>query len=152
MLISRHDCFSILYSMQENGIDVTEDIQSLVKTNEIPKSVIDESIKRGNNNVINFYLNLNKKAHKIIKEILTCEGKPVGTYLKIATSIITQGVIAMEHLFKDTNDITSQNDFIECLGLSKLSSALSLYFNTGNYSGLIEAVNNNKKDVKLILD
>lgn len=149
MLANRHDCLSILYKLHESGVDVTNDLKDILDNDTTPKSVVNELIKE-NDNVVNFYLNLNKKAHKIIKETLTCEGKPVATYLKIATSIITQGIIAMEHLYVD--DIEGQNRFIECLGLADLASALSEYFANGDYTKLVEAVSNNKKDIKAILD
>ena len=149
MLVNRHDCLSILYKMHESGVDITPELKQVLDEDVTPKKVIDELIRQ-NNNVVNFYLNLNKKAHKIIKETLTCEGKPVATYLKIATSFITQGIIAMEHLY--VNDIEGQNNFIECLGLDKLSAAISSYFATGDYAELVKAVNNNKKDIKELLD
>ena len=149
MLANKHDCYAILFKLQEQGEDITTELKELLETDTIPKRVVNELVNQ-DNDVVNFYLNLNKKAHKIIKEILTCEGKPVGTYLKIATSIITQGVIAMEHLYKD--DIDGQTNFIECLRLKEISTALSTYFNNGDYSELVEVINLNKADVKLLLD
>lgn len=148
MLATKHKCFTILHNLQESGIDVKEYINDL-NEGVMPKAIIEELVKQ-DDNVCKFYLTLNNKAHKIIKEILTCEDKPVGTYIKIATSIITQGTITLEHLFKD--DINGQNEFIECLNLKDLSSAIAEYFNTGNYDYLVEAVNKNRQDVKMLLD
>lgn len=151
MLINKHDCYSILYELQEQGQDVTEDLKQIVHENVIPKKVVEE-LKIRNNPVVNFYLNLNNKAHKIIKELLTCdnENKSIVDFIKVATSLITQGMITVEHLYKD--DIAGQNYFIECLGLKELSSGLSDYFNSGDCTNLIKAVHNNKTDVKSILD
>lgn len=148
MLASKHKCFIILHDLQNEGIDVSGFIKD-INSGTIPKEIVNKLIEQ-NDNVCNFYLLLNNKAHKIIKEILTCEDKPVSTYIKIATSIITQATISLEHLYRD--DINGQNDFIECLNLAELSSAISEYFNTGDYSHLVNAVNKNKEDVKLLLD
>ena len=149
MLANKHDCYCILLELKDQGQDVSNDLNEIIQDNSIPKTVIKELIKR-DNNVVRFYLNLNNKAHKIIKEILSCEGKSVSTYIKIATSIITQGVISMEHLYE--SDINGQNDFIECLGLKDLSNGISVYFQTGDYKPLVDAVNRNKYDVKSLLD
>ena len=149
MLANKHDCYSILLELKNNGQDVSKELNEVISNKTLPKVIIKELIKR-DNNVVNFYLNLNNKAHKIIKEILTCEGKSVSTYIKIATSIITQGVIAMEHLYE--SDINGQNDFIDCLGLKDLSNGIAEYFQTGDYKPLVEAVNRNRLDVKSLLD
>jgi hypothetical protein len=148
MLANKHKCFMVLHELKSRDIDIKDMIFD-INNNIIPKIVIEELIKQ-DDSVCNFYLSLNKKAHKLIKEILTCEDKPVGTYIKIATSLITQGTIALEHSFKD--DINGQNEFIECLNLRELSSALAEYFNTGDYTYLVDAVNKNKEDVKALLD
>lgn len=148
MLTNKHECYTILNELNNNGVDVADALNEVV-CGITPKVVVDELIKR-DDDVVNFYLNLNKKAHKIIKEILTCDGKTVGTYIKIATSLITQSVITAEHLYQ--NDIEGQNHFMECIGTARLAEALSYYFQTGDFSKLIETVEVNKQDVKSILD
>ena len=149
MLAGKHKCFVILHELQNKGIDVKPYIKD-IECNIIPKDVVNELVNQ-NDNVCSFYLRLNNKAHKLIKEILTCDDKPVSTYIKIATSIITQGTIALEHDY-EKSDINGQNEFIECLNLKNLANAISEYFSTGDYSYLVEAVNVNKRDVKLLLD
>ena len=148
MLANKHKCFVILHELQNSGVDVKQYIID-IENGIIPKIVVEELVKQ-NDNVCSFYLRLNNKAHKIIKEILTCEDKPVSTYIKIATSIITQATIALEHLYE--NDINGQNEFIDCLHLKELSNAISEYFSTGNFNYLVDAVNMNKEDIKLLLD
>lgn len=149
MLASKYDCYAILYELQNKGEDVSKDLNQVLNEGITPKRVVTE-LKKRNTNEVRFYLNLNNKAHKIIKEILSCDGKPVSTYIKIATSLITQGVITMEHLFSE--DIDGQNYFIECLGLKQLSEGISIYFNTGDYTQLVKAVNSNQQDVRSLLD
>lgn len=149
MLTSKHNCYSILYNIREEDIDIPKELNEVRISNKTPKSVIKELIKK-DDDVVRFYLNLNNKAHKVIKNILTCEGKPVSEYIKIASSIITQAVITMEHIYQ--SDIAGQNEFVECLGLRKLSDGITEYFNTGDYTALVEAVNQNKEDVKSLLD
>ena len=148
MLANKHKCFVILHELQEQGTDVSKYI-SEINSGNIPKLVVNEIVKQ-NDNVCSFYLNLNKKAHKIIKEILTCDDKPVATYIKIATSIITQGTITLEHLYKD--DINGQNEFIECLRLKELSAGIATYFDSGDFRPLVTVVKANKRDVKSLLD
>lgn len=148
MLTSKHKCFVVLHELQQDGCDVKPLIEELNR-GIIPKQVIAKLVEH-DDPVCSFYLNLNKKAHKIIKEILTCEDKPVSTYIKIATSLITQGTITLEHMDKD--DINGQNEFIDNLNLAELSNAIAEYFNSGDYSYLVEAVNKNKIDVKSLLD
>ena len=97
-----------------------------------------------------FYLLLNNKAHKVIKEILCCENKPVSNYIKIATSLITQATITLEHTCQD--NIELQNELIESLRLKELSHGLNVYFTTGDYTELVETVLQTRKDVKSILD
>ena len=149
MLASKYDCYAILYELQNQGEDVSKDLNQVLNEGITPKRVVTE-LKKRDTNEVRFYLNLNNKAHKIIKEILSCDGKPVSTYIKIATSLITQGVITMEHLFSE--DIDGQNYFIECLGLKQLSEGISIYFNTGDYTQLVKAVNSNQQDVRSLLD
>ena len=148
MLADKHKCFVILHKLQSEGIDVKDYIKD-IENGIIPKAVIKELVDQ-NDNVCLFYLRLNNKAHKLIKEILTCDGKSVSTYIKIATSLITQGTIALEHSYKD--DINGQNEFIECLNLKEISKALNEYFTTGDYKSLVEVINANKRDVKSLLD
>ena len=149
MLATRHDCYVILYEIQNSGTDVSSELNEVITKNSVPRVVVEELIKR-ENPVVMFYLNLNKKAHKLIKELLTCDGKPVSNYIKIASSLITQCVIAVEHVY--TDDVSGQNDFFECLGLKQLSDGIKTYFDTGDYRSLVEAVNRNKEDVKSLLD
>ena len=147
MLTTKHECYSILYDKEQHGEDVTEQLKEVV--NKVtPKLVVEELIKR-NDPVVEFYTRLNGKAHKIIKEILMCEGKDVATYIKIATSIITQSVIALEHMECTVNE---QNHFINCLGIIDLAEGISTYYKTGDFIPLTEAVERNRQDVKSILD
>ena len=148
MLTSNHTCFMILQELQAKGEDVSDYIKE-VFDHKVPKRVVEILIEQ-EDPVVMFYKKLNNKAHKIIKEILTCDGKPVNTYIKIATSIITQGAITLEHCFED--DVEGQNHFIEYLGLENLSKGLAEYFSTGSYKLLVDSVNANKEDVKSILD
>ena len=120
MLTSRHDCLCILNELEKQGIDITEDIK-LAVANKVPKSVV-SVLRERKDPVVQFYLTLNNKAHKIIKEILTCDGKPINNYIKIATSIITQSAITLEHCFVD--DMDGQNAFIKNMGLENLSRGL----------------------------
>jgi hypothetical protein len=153
MILTKHDCLVALSEM--NFIDDEkhkEIVDRVIRENVPPKELIESFKSDKTNDIVNFYMNLNSKAHKIIKEILTCEGKPISNYIKIATSIITQGIIAIEHLYSDDNNTDRQNNFIECLGLNDLSKGIYEYFNTGNADLLIQSVNNNRNDVKLILD
>lgn len=150
MLATKHDCYTILHEMRKSGIDTSKDVRMLSENGVIPESVI-KVLKEKKDPVICFYTNLNKKAHKLIKELLTCEGKSVGTYIKIATSIITQGTITLEHTY-DKKDADGQQAFIECLGLKALSDGLAKYFASGDYVPLVEAVMKNRTDVKQILD
>lgn len=150
MLISKHDCYNILFELQSNGDNVHEDLKKFMRNkNYTPKCVVDY-LKDNNYPVIEFYLRLNNKAHKIIKEILTCENKPVATYIKIATSIITQATISLEHMDKD--DIEQQNLLINNLHLKELTNALNNYFTTGDYTLLVDTIKESREDVKAILD
>ena len=151
MLTSKHNCNLILFELQNSGQDITQELKELIHKDKIPKCVVNELIKQ-EDPVVKFYLNLNNKAHKVIKELLTCDNddKSIVNFIKIATSLITQGMITVEHVYKD--NIEGQNHFIECLGLKDLANGLSEYFNSGDYTLLVNAVHNNKNDVKLILD
>ena len=149
MLTTKHNCYTILAEMKSNGVDV-DDALSEVVNGVTPKLVVNRLVENGDD-VVMFYKNLNSRAHKIIKEILTCDGAPVGTYIKIATSIITQSVITAEHLY-ESSDVAAQSHFFTCIGVSRLSEALAEYFNTGDPEPLIQAVSVNKQDVKSILD
>lgn len=150
MLTTTHNCYSILMELEKQGIDIHEPLREVVQEKIVPKVVVNELVSR-NDTVTSFYLYLNNKAHKVIKEILTCQGKSIATYVKIATSLITQSMIAIEHTFNESN-IEEQNNFIECIGLTDLADGLSIYFKTGNCEPLIKAVNNNRLDVKQLLD
>ena len=149
MLINKHDCYNLLFKLQSEGINVDEDIPTLMREHKVPKSIVNY-LKEQDYPTIRFYLNLNNKAHKIIKEVLCCENKPVSNYIKIATSIITQATITLEHMSPD--DIDEQNTLIENLHLKELSHALNVYFTTGNYSELVNTVKETREDVKAILD
>lgn len=149
-MLNKHDCYEILFNMANEGLDVHDEISKVMTTeNYIPKIVINY-LKENNDPTVKFYLNLNNKAHKIIKEILTCDNKPVSTYIKIATSLITQATITLEHM--DPKDIKSQNLLIKSLKLSDISQSLSTYFNSGDFTSLVEIIKETRKDVKLLLD
>ena len=150
MLINRHDCYNILFELQSSNNDVHEELKEFMHNkNYIPKCVINY-LKEHNYVVIEFYERLNNKAHKIIKEVLTCDNKPVSTYIKIATSIITQATITLEHM--DAKDIELQNTLIQNLHLAELTNALNIYFTTGKFNALVEVINEVKLDIKCILD
>lgn len=150
MLINRHTCYNILFDLQSNGLNVQEDISKFMKQRDyIPKCVI-QKLKEQHYPTVEFYLLLNNKAHKVIKEILCCENKPVSNYIKIATSLITQATITLEHTCQD--NIELQNELIESLRLKELSHGLNTYFTTGDYTELVETVLQTRNDVKSILD
>lgn len=150
MLIEKHDCYNLLLKYENECTDlITEMINNNTQINDkIIKFLIG---KNENLPVVEHYNLLNQKAHKIIKEILNCDGKDVATYIKIATSLITQGTITLEHKFNNSA-IKDANNFIKCTRLPELSEALSIYFNTNNFKPLVYEVNNIKKDIKLIID
>ena len=150
MLATKHDCHLILVDMKNRGMDISEDLHLLRDSNVISKKVVSELVER-NNEVCDFYLRLNNKAHKIIKELLSLDERSIGSAIKTATSLITQGIIAIEHLYS-VDDINGQNNFIECVGLKELADGISEYFGTGKADKLLEALNNNRTDVKLLLD
>lgn len=147
MLTNKHECYSILYELKEQGVDVSKELNEVL--NNVTPKVVVERLKEKDDPVVGFYTYLNGKAHKIIKEALTCDGKSVATYIKIATSIITQSVIALEHM---DCTLEEQNHFIECLGIARLADGISTYFTTGDYNPLLEAVHQNQLDIKSILD
>ena len=149
MLINKHDCYTILFEMQSNGKNVRNELNEVMYNNTIPKCVINK-LKEQNYPAVQFYLNLNNKAHKIIKEVLCCENKPVSNYIKMATSIITQATITLEHM--NPNDIDAQNKLIENLHLKELSEALTTYFTSGNYKPLVNTIKETRLDIKAILD
>lgn len=152
MLVDTHDCYMILSDLEKRGTDVSDAIRDFLKTSNVPKIVVEELVKR-KDPVAMFYLNLNNKAHKIIKELLKSgnDETSIATYLKLATSIVTQGIIAIEHVY-GSSDVEEQNRFIECIGLKELTYSLSIYFKTGDYKPLVSAINNNRTDVKALLD
>lgn len=154
MIISRHDCINKLFELDtpENDNICLPLLSSMLND---PNLIVDSDILSFllSNNVklpvVDFYLLLNNKAHPIIKQLLTCDGKEVFYFIKLATSIITQATITLEHQFKD--DLVGANQFILYLGLPELSEALGIYFNTGDYASLVNQLEYNKKDVEIIL-
>ena len=150
MLINKHDCYHILFELQSSGLATHEDISRFMRERDyMPKCVINY-LKEQNDPTIQFYLLLNNKAHKIIKEVLTCENKSVSTYIKIASSLITQATITLEHTCQD--DIDKQNELIENLHLKELTHGLNIYFSTGDFRELVSVVTETRNDVKAILD
>lgn len=151
MLISRHKCIEQLMTCQDDHSDRL--IKYLVNhpDKEINREIY-SYLKKHNIDVptADHYLLLNNKAHKIIKEVLESEGKDIATYIKIATSLITQATITLEHQFKD-NPIGA-NEFISNTLLAEISQALYLYFNQGDYSELVNVINDVKQDLKVLLD
>ena len=149
MLVSKHDCFTVLFEMQSEGKDVHKELTEVMHKGTIPKCVVNK-LKEEHYPTIDFYLNLNNKAHKIIKEVLCCENKPVSNYIKMATSIITQATITLEHMNPDS--IKEQNTLIENLRLKELSHALNTYFTYGDYTPLVTTIKEVRADIKAILD
>lgn len=149
--LTKHECYNILFELESNGQDVHEDITKVMSSKDsyIPEKVISH-LKNIHHPTVEFYLTLNNKAHKIIKEILTCDNKPVSNYIKMATSLITQATITLEHMNPDDLDV--QNRFIESLKLSEVSDALCTYFATGDFSKLVEVIKYIRSDIKCILD
>lgn len=150
MLMYKHECLDRLFKYEKDN-ECKHLIKETVNSDEPTENVIRFLINQNEDlPVVEHYSLLNKKAHKIIKEIMNCEGKDVATYIKIATSLITQGTITLEHKFKD--DIKGANTFIRCTRLPELSEALSLYFSYGNFNPLVEEINLIKKDIKIIIN
>ena len=149
MIINKHDCFNMLFEIQSKGTDVHHELTELMNNNTVPKVII-KKLKEQHYPAIEFYITLNNKAHKIIKEVLCCENKPVSNYIKMATSIITQATITLEHM--NPEDIVTQNTLIENLHLPELSKALNIYFTEGNYTPLVNAIKETRTDIKAILD
>lgn len=149
MLINKHDCYNLLFEWKANGMSVEDDISQLITTSTIPSSII-KYLKEVRYPTVDFYLTLNNKAHKVIKNLLECENAPISEYIKIATSLITQAMITLEHSCQD--DVNAQNHLIENLGLATLSNGLATYFSTGDATLLVNAVLSNRNDVKTILD
>ena len=151
MLINRHDCIEVLMHRDDHKADTLLNYLINHPEESINKDICKYFIK---NNiqipVIEHYKLLNNKAHKIIKEVLECEGKDVATYIKIATSLITQATITLEHQFKD--DVDGANTFIRNTLLCELSQALYLYFNYNDYKELVNVIDKVRYDIKLILD
>ena len=85
-----------------------------------------------------------------LSRVLCCENKPVSNYIKMATSIITQATITLEHMNPD--DIVAQNTLIENLHLRELSKALNTYFTYGDYTSLVNTIKETRTDIKAILD
>jgi hypothetical protein len=139
----------MLFEIQSKGTDVHNELTELMNNNTVPKVII-KKLKEQHYPAIEFYITLNNKAHKIIKEVLCCENKPVSNYIKMATSIITQATITLEHM--NPEDIVTQNTLIENLHLPELSKALNIYFTEGNYTPLVNAIKETRADIKAILD
>lgn len=151
MLISKHDCYNILFELQSSGQDVHEDISKVMRSKDgyIPEIVI-SYLKNTHHPTVEFYLNLNNKAHKLIKEILDCDNKPISNYIKMATSLITQATITLEHMSPE--DINSHNKLINSLRLPEVSEALNNYFSCGDYNKLVDVIHKTRLDIKAILD
>ena len=151
MLINRHDCIELL--MKQNDIKAEKLLSKLMSDPNltINKEICDYFIERDLDvPTITHYKHLNNKAHKIIKEVLECDGKDVATYIKMATSLITQATITLEHQFKD--NLEGANTFIQNTLLCELSQALYIYFNYNDYTELVNTVDKIRYDIKLILD
>lgn len=153
MLITKHDAYKYLFELKDKGIDISKCIYEMGVTGRVGTESIKLLTEHYNLPVVNFYVLLNNKrngSHYLIKEILQCTGKPVSTYIKIATSLITQATITLEKQFQ--NDSLGANKFIECVGLAKLSNALSEYFTNNNYEPLVETIQDIRTDIKTLLD
>lgn len=151
MIINRHDCINLLLKY-DNEPECEQLLSNIINNNvDINSDVLRYLLAKGEYiPVIEHYKLLNNKAHKVIKEILTCEGREVAIYIKIATSLITQGTITLEHKFKD--DVKGANRFIAYTRLPELSEALYFYFKEGNFDYLVFEINNIRKDIELILN
>lgn len=152
MLMEIHDCLNTLlkYETEQECRDL---ISKFINDNRC--QVDFETIKFliGKDEIIptvEHYKLLNNKAHKIIHDIMVCDGMEVFVYIKIATSLITQATLTLQHQFKD--NIKGANNFIACTRLRELSRALSIYFETGHYETLVKEVNLIRQDIKIIID
>ena len=59
MLATKHDCYAILFEIQDSGTDVSSELDEVITKNSVPRVVVEELVKR-ENPVVMFYLNLNK--------------------------------------------------------------------------------------------
>ena len=48
MLATRHDCYVILYEIQNSGTDVSSELNEVITKNSVPRVVVEELIKREN--------------------------------------------------------------------------------------------------------
>lgn len=149
MLIELHNCLDTLLKYESECQELIGNYinNGCIADKEIIKFLIskDEYLP-----AVEHYKLLNNKAHKIIHDIMICDGMEVFVYIKIATSLITQATLTLQHQFKD--NIKGANDFITCTRLRELSKALSIYFETGIYDNLVKEVNLIREDIKIIVD
>lgn len=150
MIIDRHDCIQTLIEMQNNGIDTEKELAEYIQDDSVIPSCVIDYLRENNNSIIAFYDRLNNKSHKIIKELFDSNSDTTTKVqcVKLATSIITQAMIMMEHEMRD--DVEKQNEFMKNIGIKSLSKGLCDYFNSNNAFGLIEAIQSNRRDIKNI--
>ena len=65
-MISKQDCILLLTNLQDNGVDVDEQLNNLIKSKDLPISVI-KFIKDNKNKIIRFDIPDGKAAKDFIK-------------------------------------------------------------------------------------
>ena len=145
-MISKNDCFVLLNSVKEQGIDVSEQIKLLVSSTSVPISVI----KFINNNrqldVTAFYNKMRKSYNQkhsklygnIVKDI-----DDVSTILTTLSGLLTQILL----FARNVSDVTL---FIKHARAAEITQVLQLYFKTYDITTAMKLLQLIKADIKAL--
>lgn len=148
MLITPNKYYEELIKLPDECLGRKEYIIEYLKDKKISEQALKMINKYSSIPSAEFYIFLSKKLHKVVKEALNDEPRPMSECIKTVTSIITQATITLEKQFSD-KPIKESNEFIRSVGLDTLSKSLSAFFENGNSEPIQNEIKRVREDIML---
>lgn len=145
-MITRNDCLVLLADLQSRGLDTKDAIDTLMRTNQLPMSVIKFINDNRQLDLADFYNNIRKNYnHKksqlygnIVKEI-----EDPQEVLTTLSALLTQVLLYSRKL-------ENKQMFLRHSRASDISKVLTIYFNNYNITNCINLLRIIKADIKAL--
>lgn len=147
-MLTRQDCYKILFEMSNKGLNVQKQISTLSTSTKVPIELIRFINQNRELNVTTFYESLRKKHNakssklylKLMKEEIEAT-----ECLKTLSSYITQVLIMSESI-----DTGERKSFYNSVRIKEALSALNKYFLEQDITECIDILKMIKSDIKIL--
>ena len=145
-MLTKNDCLTLLYELKENGENVKEVTDKLIKSPQIDYDVLKFINERRTFDILDFYENLrrnyNNKKSKLYKEIVTIDDKEPRDCLVTLSSLLTQ-------IFLYSTKVEDREMFLSHARANEIIKAFQQYFKTYDLSLCLKLLHLIRADLKV---